>query len=161
MERKQSLTLMSTLSQSLLPRDIHTDLRATDHRDALEELLSPLRGDARVRDWDAMREAVLANSPVTDKESPSTLILHHGRSESVTELVLAAGRSGTGLKQPGREGAARLIFLAAIPLALDNEYLRVLGALSRVCRDPATLGELLSAPDSGEFLRVLEKGCLR
>jgi mannitol/fructose-specific phosphotransferase system IIA component (Ntr-type) len=150
---------MSTLSQSLLPRDIHTDLRATDHRDAIEELLSPLRGDGRVRDWEEMRESVLANTPVRENGGDSPFILHHGRSDSVTGLVLAAGRSPDGVS--GREGKVKLLFLAAVPLTLDNEYLRVLGAISRICRDPVSLTELLAARDSGEFLRVLEKGCLQ
>lgn len=160
MERKQSLKTMSTLSQSLLPRDIRTDMRATDHRDALEELMAPLRGDARVRDWEAMRESVLANSPVTENGGTSPVILHHGRSDSVTELVLAAGRTRSAGNPSGGEGA-RLLFLAAVPLTLDNEYLRVLGAISRISRDPLTLAELIAAPDSVAFLRVLEKGCLQ
>ena len=121
---------MSTIADSLLIKDIHSQLKANDHRDALEELLSPLRSDSRVRDWENLRSALLADSPNDYfAESPSILFLHHSRT--------------------------------AIPEALNNEYLRILGAISRICREPSTLSELLEAKGQGEILTVLEKGCLQ
>ena len=153
---------MSTIAHSLLIKDIHSQLKANDHRDAFEELLSPLRSDSRVRDWECLRSALLANT-FNDHfaESPSTLFLHHGRTESVSSLVLALGRSKKGLLLPGQEQRIHLVIAAAIPEALNNEYLRILGAIARVCREPSTLSGLLDATGEEEILHVLEKGCLQ
>lgn len=151
---------MSVLSTSLLPQEILLNLRATDHRDALEEVLSALRSDHRVKDWEKLRTALLANAEKdTFKECPGTLFLHHGRTESVTDLVLAVGRSTSGFTSATEGKKTHLLFVAAIPEEMNNEYLRILGAISRVCREEATLQNLLSAESSDDFLATLEKGC--
>lgn len=151
---------MSLLSTSLLSKDIQLQLKATDHRDALEEVLSSLRSDHRVKDWERLRTSILANSQSEAfKECPGALFLHHGRTESVSSLVLAVGRSAAGFTSNPDSEKTHLVFLAAIPEAMNNEYLRILGAISRVCREEETLQTLLEAQQTGEFLAALEKGC--
>ena len=151
---------MSTLSASLLHKDVRLELKSSDHHDVLEELLLPLRSDTRVHDWELLRAAILSNSPDDiSREVPSQMLLHHSRTESVSELVLSAGRSIAGIDVPGAKSKVHLIILAAIPEALNNEYLRILGAISRVCRDASTLKELLDSKAPDEFLTLLEEGC--
>jgi mannitol/fructose-specific phosphotransferase system IIA component (Ntr-type) len=151
---------MNTLSDSLLSKDVKIQLKASDHHDALEEILSSLRSDVRVRDWEELRSALLSNSlrePYQD--IPGAMFLHHARTESVTELVLATGRHTSGIVMPGRKEKIHLVVVAAIPEALNNEYLRILGAISRVCNEAATMKELLACGNTAEFLSLLEKGC--
>lgn len=151
---------MSILSDSLLLTDIHPELKSTDHRDALEEILSPLRADERVRDWEKLRVSLISNAPNGNfDKSPQTMFLHHGRTESVGSLLLAMGRSRKGFGLPVQGPSIRLIFLAAIPEEMNNEYLRILGAIARVCSEPESMGQLLAAPDAPTILKVLEKGC--
>jgi mannitol/fructose-specific phosphotransferase system IIA component (Ntr-type) len=151
---------MSLVSRSLLEKDVHLSLRATDPVDALEELFRNLVADPRVLDWKKLRES-LAVSTRTEpfREVPCAMFLHHSRTSAVSGLVLASGRSTHGLMVPGRPEPCRLLFIAAIPEALDNDYLRVLGAISRICRDPASLGKLLSAGDPSSFISLIEEGC--
>ena len=153
---------MSLLSVSLHSKDIQLQLRATDHRDALEEVLSPLRSDQRVRDWEKLRTSLLANPHTeTFDECPGTMFFHHGRTESVSSLVLAVGRSTTGFTSNPGGATTKLLFVAAIPEAMNNDYLRILGAISRVCREEASLQALLNAEKKEAFLAALEKGCLQ
>jgi mannitol/fructose-specific phosphotransferase system IIA component (Ntr-type) len=153
---------MSTLENSLLTKDIHLDLRATDQGDALEEVLATLRSDARVKDWEKLRGS-LQGGAVIDcmQEECGTMILHHRRTESVSGLVLAVGRSARGIPMRNSGKTIRLLIVAAIPEELNTEYLRILGALSRVCGETASFNELLSVPDRESFLALLEKGCRR
>ncbi len=151
---------MSILSTSLLSKEIQLHLRATDPRDALEELLSTLRSDHRVRDLEKLRASLLATSRnVPFKDVPCPVFLHHGRTESVSTLVLAVGRSIAGFTLGPTDQKTHLIVVAAIPEAMNNEYLRILGAISRVCREEETLKALLVAEDTATFLAVLEQGC--
>jgi PTS system fructose-specific IIC component len=153
---------MSILTASLLPKDIKLHLKATDHRDALEETLSSLRRDSRIRDWEKLRSALLENSHNFNSNGQCpTIVLHHARTEFVTGLLLAVGRSLAGVSSGMSGEKVHLVFVAAIPFALNNEYLRVLGAVSRVCRQESTYRELLSATDPSGFMTVLEKGCLQ
>jgi PTS system fructose-specific IIC component len=152
---------MSILSDSLLTKDIRLGLKTSDRGDALEELLSPLRTDPRILDWEMLAGSIrTASNSKNLTGSGGMILLHHGRTESVSSLVLAAGRSATGFEIPGSEDRIHLVFLAAIPETLNNEYLRVLGAISRVCLAPGSLRALLEAPDPANFLSLLEKGCL-
>lgn len=151
---------MSILSDSLLPKDIQLRLRATDHRDALEEVISHLRSDQRVRDWDKLRASLIANPErETFRECPGAMFLHHARTESVSALVLALGRSTVGFSASPVAKKTHLLFVAAIPEAMNNDYLRILGAISRVCREEDCLKALLVAEDSKSVLSLLENGC--
>lgn len=152
---------MSTLENSLLTKDIHLDLKATDPRDALEEVLAGLRSDDRVRDWEKLRSSLHGAVAVECLERPhGTMILHHRRTESVSGLILAAGRSSTGIPVGDSAKRIRLLVVAAIPDALNNEYLRILGAISRVCGEEESFDRLLETPTAAEFLSLLEQGCL-
>jgi mannitol/fructose-specific phosphotransferase system IIA component (Ntr-type) len=153
---------MTTLSSALLTKDIHLGLRASDPRDALGEILQSLRNDGRVIDWTELRDSLANGSPIDcGGDGNGMIILHHRRTSSITGMVLAAGRFKSPL--PVRESPAllRMIFVAAIPESLDNEYLRILGAVSRICGDPAAFSRLMAAPDEQSFIGVLEEGCRR
>jgi mannitol/fructose-specific phosphotransferase system IIA component (Ntr-type) len=151
---------MSTLASSLRAKDINLSLRASGHRDAVEEILAALRGDERVKDWEKLRTTLASSIPDNSLgETPSATFLHHCRSESVSDLVIAAGRSEAGIVIPGQETKVRLVFVAAIPGALNNEYLRILGAMSRVSMESSSMSELIDAPDAPSFIEILEKGC--
>ncbi len=151
---------MSILSDSLSTKDIQLVLRATDHRDALEEVLSHLRSDPRVKDWEKLRLSLIENSErETFKECPGAMFLHHGRTESVSSLVLAVGRSTVGFSSTPSGKKTHLIFVAAIPEAMNNEYLRILGAISRVCREEECVKALLEAKSASAFLSLIEEGC--
>ena len=153
---------MNTLSSSLLPKDVHLQLRASNCADALEEVLSPLRSDSRVQDWEKLRSSLLGSKRIEAATAKrGTMILHHGRTESVSGLVLALGRSDTGLPNPGSVSKIHLLVIAAIPETLNNEYLRVLGAVARICGDPDTFEQLVAAPDVTRVIRLLEQGCLQ
>lgn len=153
---------MSILSDSLLEKDIHLCLKSSGHRDAVEELLTPLRRDKRVRDWESLRSSLASTLPegvILGYSFP--VFLHHGRGDSVSDLVIAAGRSKEGISLSGQHEKASFVFVAAIPEALNNEYLRILGAISRICSKDAEMAGLMEAADSAAFLKILEKGCLQ
>jgi mannitol/fructose-specific phosphotransferase system IIA component (Ntr-type) len=151
---------MSLISRSLLEKDVHLTLKGSDPGDALEELFRSLVSDPRVRDWKKLRESLVRNSATEAfREVPSAMFLHHSRTPTVSELVLAVGRSDLGISIPGRGEPCRLLFIAAIPEALDNDYLRVLGAISRICRNMESLVGLLQAGTPAAFVDRLEEGC--
>jgi PTS system fructose-specific IIC component len=151
---------MNLIADSLHSKDLRLALKATNHRDALEELLSGLRSDGRVRDWEKLRASLQADSGnETFRENPGAMFLHHSRTESVNGLILAVGRSKEGLPIKGQKEKVHLIFVAAMPAEMNNDYLRILGAVARVCRDSSSFGKLLKAEDPSGFLEILEKGC--
>jgi mannitol/fructose-specific phosphotransferase system IIA component (Ntr-type) len=107
-----------------------------------------MRDEPRIASWDAFRAAV-GPKQVVDLESGGVVILAHGRSPAVRELVLSAAR----WESP--EGR-RVVFVFAIPAAMAEEYLRKVGALARLCREQGKLDTLLAAATPEQFASVVE-----
>jgi mannitol/fructose-specific phosphotransferase system IIA component (Ntr-type) len=68
---------------------------------------------------------------------------------------MSAGRSPNGFPSPDIQGSVRLVFVVGIPTALNQEYLRVVGTIARLCGKPETLQKLLNAPSARSFLDLL------
>ena len=137
-------------------------LRSGNAADALEEVLSGLRTDERVKDWDTLRSSLVNGSPIDcGPGQHGMIILHHRRTPGITSMVLAAGRFPSGIAVEGCPALLRMVFVAAIPESLNNEYLRIIGAVSRICGNADSFERLMGAGDASEFLHILEEGCRR
>ncbi len=145
------------IQEILLASDVNLALKPTDKRAAVTELLGKLRGDARVKDWDALGAAVLQRDATAICEGESGICIAHGRTAGVTELVMAAGRAVPGTVVPEIGEPVRLYFVVGIPAAFDSVYLQVVGAIARVCRDPAAFEKLLAAETGEDFVAALAR----
>jgi mannitol/fructose-specific phosphotransferase system IIA component (Ntr-type) len=144
-----------TIDEILFPADVNLALRASDKSAALEEVLGQVRGDARVGNWERLRAAVVErDAPAIDADGCGICIAH-GRTDAVIDLVVAAGRSSAGIAFSGGAAPVKMIFVVGIPSAMNSEYLRLVGAIVRVCRDRAQREELLAAKDGEAFVECL------
>lgn len=149
---------MTPLSEILVPPLINLSLAAKTQSEGVEEVLSALNGDPRVLDWPALAGAVTQRNAPALTCHDCGICIAHGRTNAVNSLVMAAGRSTGGLTSPQVGEKVRLVFVAGIPSAFDSEYLRVVGAIARLCRDKKLLDRLLAAPDAATFARLLAEG---
>jgi mannitol/fructose-specific phosphotransferase system IIA component (Ntr-type) len=146
---------MSAISEILTPAQINLALTSRDQAAGVDEVVSKLNGDPRVTDWPALREAVRArNAPALACDGCGVCIAH-GRTNSVQSLVMAVGRSAEGLVSPQIGEPVKLVFVAGIPAAFDSEYLRIVGAIARLCRDKELLNKLLGVSDPARFVELL------
>ncbi|MEI6073656.1 MAG: PTS sugar transporter subunit IIA [Verrucomicrobiae bacterium] len=149
---------MIPISDILLPAQINLALTAADQAGGVDQVLSGLNGDSRVLNWGALVQAV------TERNAPALachdcgICIAHGRTNAVSSLVMAAGRSAKGLVSPEVPEKVRLVFVAGIPSAFNSEYLRVVGAIARLCRDKSLLNRLLTIQDPAGFVRLLASG---
>lgn len=143
------------LDEILRPSDVTLALRAGDKAAAVEEVLASVRGDARVRNWETLRAAILKRDAPAIAGDQRGICIAHGRTDAVTELVIAVGRSERGVRFPEIAPPVHLVFVAGIPSTMDSEYLRIVGAIARVCRQPSQFDELLAAADGEAFVRAL------
>ncbi len=144
-----------TIDEILLPADVDLALRADAKTAAIEEVLGQLRGDARVSNWEELRKVVVGRDAPAIEHGGHSICIAHGRTRSVTALTMAAGRSDRGIVCPESKLPVHLLFAVGIPAAMDSEYLRLVGAIVRVCRDPDQIQELLSAADGKSFVECL------
>lgn len=139
----------------LRPSDVALELRARDKATAVEEVLTEVRGDARVLHWEKLRTAVLERDAPALAVDGRGICIAHGRTDAVDELVVAVGRSPGGMAFPEIVEPVHLVFVAGIPSAMDSEYLRIVGAIVRVCRDRAMFDELMATTEREAFVERL------
>lgn len=152
---------MTPIADILQPAHVNLSLSAGDKNAAVAEVLSKLNGDPRVKDFSLLEKAVTARNAAAISENHCGICIAHGRTESVSSIVLAAGRSAAGFSCGEVADPVRLIFVAGIPGAFNFEYLRIVGAIARICRDPHQLDRLLAAKTAGSFIELLGIGELK
>lgn len=146
---------MIFIEEILQPKDVNLMLVAKDLDGAIEELLRSLKADLRLTDWNGLHDAVFERSAPALVQDGVGICIAHGRTSSVQELVLAAGRSDAGVIAPDIVEPVKLIFVAGIPSAFNADYLRIVGAIARICKDPNQLHRLLGVKDPMTFIHVL------
>lgn len=144
-----------TIDEILHAGDVSLSLRADGKTAAIEEMLGHLRGDARVGNWEELRNAVISRDAPAIEHEGRSICIAHGRTRAVNDLVVAAGRSERGIICPETNLRVHLLFAIGIPTTMSSEYLRLVGAIARVCGEPAQFDELLAAPDGEAFVEIL------
>jgi mannitol/fructose-specific phosphotransferase system IIA component (Ntr-type) len=149
---------MTPIADVLQPDHVLLRLSAKEPSGAIEEVLATLEGDERVRDFAALREAVHTQPAPAIAENGVGICIAHGRTELVTSLVMSAGRSVEGIVYPKLSDPVKLVFVVGIPAAFTSEYLRIVGAIVRICRDRRQLDRILSTKDPDRFVALLSSG---
>ena len=152
---------MIPFSDILLPAHVNLALTAKSQAIGISEVLSKLNGDLRITDWNNFTRAIAARNAPAISCGYCGICVAHGRTDAVQSLIMAAGRSPAGLDSPDVSAPVRLIFVAGIPAAFDSEYLRVVGAIARLCQDKTLLDELLTLQEAEKFVALLSSAATR
>ena len=132
------------------PARVRLDVAAPTRDEAVRAVAKLLRDDERVGSWDEFWSSIGERQVVDLEGCTSGVVLAHGRGGSIKQLALAAARWNS-------PDGPRFVFVFAIPSAMAEEYLRKVGALARVCREPAKLDVLRAAASPEEFAARLEE----
>ena len=130
------------------PSLVRLDLEAPDRETALRRTAELLAADPRVGNWEEFWLSIGGRQVVELADAAGSVILAHGRGQAVRDVALAAARWAA-------PAGPRLIFVFAIPAAMSEEYLRNVGALARICRQPEKTAALLTAATPAEFAGLL------
>ena len=146
---------MVTISEILKPRHVDLELSAPDPVAAVAALAEVLHGDNRITNW-AEFQGILCRGAAKGLTVLSCgAALCHARTEGVADMLMAAGRLATPILNQSASSPAgapfRFLFIIGLPPAMAAEYLRVVGALARTLKAPATM-EAIEAAETGEDL---------
>jgi len=149
---------MITISDILTPKRVLLEVTSTTREAAILEVAQLLRGDERVRDWNAFVGAIKVGSSCIATESGRGICIPHARTNQVSTMVMAAGRSTNGIWFEGEGGSrvlAHYIIVIGVPVALAADYLRIIGAIARTFRSAKSEAALRAAGTKEEFIRLL------
>jgi len=142
---------MITIGDILFPKHILLDLASDTHLRALAKIAELLEPDERVIDWERFYKGLIAGSACMANESGSGICIAHVRTQAVSSMIMAVGRSMEGIAIEGEAMRVRLFFVIGVPVALASDYLRIIGALARIFRTANGEEALLSAETPEEF----------
>ena len=149
---------MITLADILPAGHVSLDVAATGPSAAIDEVAALMKSDVAVVDWSALLAGVRAVAPcLPETEGGFAICIPHTRGECVSTMVMSVGRSAAGVIFPGVELPVRYIFCIAVPRALAADYLRIVGLLARVFKDPAAECELRAAETPADFIALLSR----
>jgi mannitol/fructose-specific phosphotransferase system IIA component (Ntr-type) len=149
---------MITLADILPADHVLLDVTATTASEAIDEVAALLKNDVAVNDWEALHTGVHASAPCLPEVGGGFAIcIPHTRGECVSTMVMGVGRSAKGVPFPGVALPVRYIFCIAVPRALAADYLRIVGLLARVFKDPAAEAELRAAETPADFVALLSR----
>lgn len=146
---------MITIADILHPRDIDLDLKMSNQEEAIHHVAALLREDERIRDWNGFYNGLGSRQPCVAAAGGTEICIPHTRTDAVDGMVLAVGRSASGISVREAEGPVYFIFVIGVPLALAADYLRIIGALTRIFKEPANKESLRQASVPEEFLQLL------
>ncbi len=149
---------MISIPSVLQSSHIDLSISAADPASAVTSLLELLRGDHRVLKWDDFNQSVLGRDASPIASNDCGILIAHGRTNSVASLVMAAGISPAGIPAASSDcPPIHVIFVAGIPAAFNNDYLRVVGTIARLCSKPELLANLRAASTPSAFLSLLSQ----
>jgi mannitol/fructose-specific phosphotransferase system IIA component (Ntr-type) len=145
--------MSSSTAQLLQPSRILLDIAATDKNQAILEVAGIVNADADVLDFPNFCRELLARDELRSTAAGYGVAFPHARTDSVREIVIAAGRSIAGI--PFGEEKVYFLFVIGTPREKAGDYLVAVGALARRLRVDKTRAALIAAPSPEEFIRAL------
>lgn len=141
-------------SQLLDPARITLRVHSTKRTSALNEVAQLLVGHPQVANFDGFYAELLARDRLDTTSLGHGFAVPHARTDHVKEIVLAIGRSDTGIPFDNGE-TVRMMFVLGTPKARPGDYLQVLSTLCRMLKEPSNREAFLNAATPEQLLSVL------
>jgi mannitol/fructose-specific phosphotransferase system IIA component (Ntr-type) len=143
---------------SLLKADqIKLELDQTKRCNAINEVAQLLQANPNVTNFAGFYEELLARERIESTCLGNEIAFPHARTDSLKGMVLAIGRSTSGVWFENSSQNVKLIFVIGTPKRMVTDYLSVVGGLARLLKDSATRDQLLTAKTVEDFVAILTK----
>ena len=145
------------LSSLLEPTRIALNLQSSKRTAALHEVAQLLETHPNVANFPGFYNELLARERLDTTCLGNEIALPHARTEHVKKIVIAVGRSATGVHFENSDQNVRLIFVLGTPKSNPGDYLMLVGSLCRLIKDAASREALLAAPTPEAFIATVQE----
>ncbi len=126
------------------------DLKATDKRGAIDEMVQKLYDTGRISDVETFKEGILAREAQTSTGLGDGIAMPHSKNAAVKEATVLFAKSNAGVDYEALDGQPTfLFFMIAAPDGANDTHLQALAALSRQLINPEFVESLkgVQTPD--------------
>ena len=139
------------INELLLKDLMILDLKATDKRGAIDEMVQKLFDKNIISDIDVFKEGILAREAQTSTGLGDGVAMPHAKNSAVKQPAVLFAKSAQGLDYEALDGQPTfLFFMIAAPEGANNTHLQALAALSGRLIDPTFIAELKKAASPEE-----------
>lgn len=143
------------LADLLRPNLIQLDLTETKRTAAIHQVAGLLEKEPEMTNFKGFYEELLARERVEATTLGNGVAFPHARTDHVSRLVLAVGRSQAGVNFETSGELIHFIFVIGTPRRMVTEYLALVGAMARLLRHDEVRTKLMQARTAEEFIAVL------
>lgn len=143
------------ISDFLSPQIIIPELQSTDKYGAIDELINLFSTDPRVGDIEDVRRNVFEREKIMSTGVGKGFAVPHGKSDSITEIIAAFGRSSEGIDFEALDDEpVHLVFLLVGKNELISQHIKLLSRISKMMYNTGFRERLLSASSSEEIYEI-------
>lgn len=147
--------MATRLSSLLAPERIQLAVQSPKRTVALQEVAKLLESDPNMANFQGFYNELLARERLDTTCLGNEVALPHARTEHVKKIVLAVGRSTTGVHFENSNQNVKLMFVLGTPKNNPTDYLILVGALCRLIKDESSRSALLAAPTPTDFIATV------
>ena len=144
------------LSSLLAPERILLNLQSTKRTQALNEVARLLENHPDVANFAGFYQELLARERLDTTCLGNEIALPHARTEHVKKIVIAVGRSPTGVHFENSNQNVRLMFVLGTPKSNPGDYLMLVGSLCRLIKEAPQREALFAAPTPEAFIATVK-----
>lgn len=147
--------MATKISQILQPEFIKLSVESKQRTQGIHEVASLLMPNTSVSNFQGFYEELLARERVETTCLGNGVAFPHARTDHVSNMVLAAGRSKEGIWFENCNQNVNFLFVIGTPKRMVTDYLTIVGALARILRDADVRQTLADAKSAEEFRKLL------
>lgn len=133
-------------------------LRSEAKEGAIRELARLMEGAPAMNDLKGFLEDVFERERLGSTGLGDEIALPHARTDAVNQLIIAIGRSRSGVEYESPDGKkVKLFFLMGTPRGSVSHYLHILAQLTRLLKQSTLKEKLLEAEDRDSFIALFKQ----
>lgn len=144
------------ISSLFQPAFVKLQLEATKRAEAIRESAELLRTHPEMRNFDLFYDDLLERERVESTCLGNDLAFPHARTDAVEGMALAAARIPEGIVFDNCGQTVKLIFVIGTPKRMVQEYLKLVGGLARLLKEPEVRADLLAVETPEDFIARID-----
>ncbi len=143
----------------LTENHILLELKAHNKEETIKEIASLLKNTEKISDFESFLKDIFVREKVNTTGIGNEIAIPHGRSDAISDFVIAFGRSQKGVEFNSLDNKpVKLIFLMGTPKEKGlTVYLNILTHLSRLLQKESFRNSLLKASNIKEIINQFKK----
>ena len=147
---------MTISLENIIPPERVTLLQSIDKDGALRELADTIANAAEVQDADRLLEAIFEREKIMSTGIGLGIAIPHAKIPSVTEFVVALGKSAKGIEFNSLDGKpVHFVVMIAGPDDQQERYLQLLARITLKLKDAGVRRRLTEADNVDDILAAL------